>query len=100
MTRLGIACLIGLLLLAPATAGPGHQGPTPVEERMYIHFTEAGMLLNPAQPGTASLSEAPAAPPVCASALSWQAVFTTDPAVAGSSPLVREADFDLSLIHI
>ena len=88
--------MIALFIVASnVSAGPGHQGPAPVEESMFVHFTDQGMALHPTQP-TAYKSLTSDAMPACGEVLSWQAAFNQGNPADGvqAGLLSRQADLD------
>lgn len=93
------ALLVTLAVLFVAgldvSASPGHQGPTPVDESMFVHFTGQGLALHPTEP-TSYEGIGNDATPACGTSLSWQAAFNQGSPTDGLQPglLSRQADLD------
>lgn len=73
-----------------ASAGPGHDGPIPVESAMYIHAADV-LVLHPSAPNGSHVLTAESAP--CAPQ-SWQMGYHNAADGTGGLELARQADLD------
>ena len=81
MHRLILSLLAISLFVPLAVAGPGHGGPTPYEQDLFVHFLDGKMVLHPSEPDGAVEEEPSGSAPGCVPSPTmhrWQAAFTRE----------------------
>ncbi len=101
MNRILATLLLAAFLVPAVSAGPGHAGPVPYEQKLYVHMVDGDWVLHPSEPAGESLQAAHQGAPGCGNSFRWQAAFTQDVpsydggASASMTPgLARNASFD------